>query len=72
MTKFDKHFRMTEEDAIDYIVEKMDYFDKGADLVATEVGDGNINYVFIIKDKNSDKSIVLNMQMSYLDRLVEN
>lgn len=59
MTKFDKHFRMTEEDAIDYIVEKMDYFDKGADLVATEVGDGNINYVFIIKDKNSDKSIVL-------------
>lgn len=59
MTKFDKHFRMTEGDAIDYIVEKMDYFDKGADLVATEVGDGNINYVFIIKDKNSDKSIVL-------------
>jgi 5-methylthioribose kinase len=59
MTKFDKHFRMTEEDAIDYIVEKMDYFGKGADLVATEVGDGNINYVFIIKDKNSDKSIVL-------------
>lgn len=59
MTKFDKHFRLTEEDAIDYILEKMDCFDKGADLIATEVGDGNINYVFIIKDNNSDKSIVL-------------
>lgn len=59
MSKFNKHFRMNENDAIEYIVEKLDFFDKNADLQASEIGDGNINYVFIVKDNNSDKSIVL-------------
>jgi 5-methylthioribose kinase len=59
MSKFDKHFKMSEEDAIDYIKEKLDYFDADADLIASEIGDGNINYVFVVKDNKSGKSIVL-------------
>lgn len=59
MSKFEKHFRMNEEDAKEYIQEKSDYFDEGATLVASEIGDGNINYVFIIEEASTGKSIVL-------------
>lgn len=59
MSKFDKHFRMNEEDAKDYIQEKMNYFDEGAVLTASEIGDGNINYVFVVREEATGKSIVL-------------
>ena len=59
MQKFDKHFKMCEQDAIDYAVEKLSFFDKGAKLSAKEIGDGNINYVFRIIDENTNKSLIL-------------
>ena len=59
MSKFDKHFKMNENDAIEFIKAKLNFFDKNANLVAKEVGDGNINYVFIVKDLNSNKSIAI-------------
>lgn len=59
MSKFDKHFRMNEEDAKDYIQEKMNYFDDSAVLTASEIGDGNINYVFVVREEATGKSIVL-------------
>ena len=59
MSKFDKHFRMNEQDAINYIVEKLDFFAPDADLKATEIGDGNINYVFKVWDERSGQSIIL-------------
>lgn len=59
MSKFNQHFKMNEQDAIDYIKERLDYFPEDAVLEAVEVGDGNINYVFIVRDKASGQSIVL-------------
>ncbi len=59
MSKFTQHFRMNEQDAMAYVADKMDYFDEGAVLEASEIGDGNINYVFVVRDTVSDKSIVL-------------
>lgn len=36
-----------------------DFFPQDANLSAEEIGDGNINYVFRIKDSNTDKSIIV-------------
>ncbi|GKX30876.1 methylthioribose kinase [Vallitalea longa] len=59
MSKFDKHFRMNEQDAIEYVLEKLDFFDDNAELQSKEIGDGNINYVFKVWDKNTNKSIII-------------
>lgn len=59
MDKFDNHFKMSEQDAIEYICLKTDFFDKGASLSCKEIGDGNINYVFRIMDVQSNKSVIL-------------
>lgn len=59
MSRFDEYFLMKAPDAIDYIKEKMDFFAPDADLEAKEIGDGNLNYVFRVWDKESGKSIII-------------
>ena len=59
MSRFTKHFRMNELDAIEYIREKLpDYFGD-AELESKEISDGNINYVFRVKEKNGSKTIIV-------------
>lgn len=57
--KFAEHFLMTAQVAKQYAKEKFDFFDKTAELSAEEIGDGNINYIFKIKDAKSGKSLVI-------------
>ncbi len=57
--KYNEHFLMSIEDVIDYSVEEVKYFDSMTGLVAEEIGDGNINYVFRVRDTNTGKSIVI-------------
>ena len=59
MSKFDSHFKMTEQDAIAYALEKLDFFPKGAALCCKEIGDGNINYVFRVVDSATDRSVII-------------
>lgn len=59
MTKFDKHFKMSESDIIDYTREKLDVFGSGDLLFCQEIGDGNINYVFKVYCKETGKSIII-------------
>ncbi len=59
MSKFEQHFRMSEEDILLYVKEKLNFFHKDAILSASEIGDGNINYVFIVKEEITGKSLVL-------------
>ncbi len=59
MSKFEKHFRMGEQDAIDYAREQTDCFAKEAVLNASEIGDGNINYVFKVWDVSTGHSIII-------------
>ncbi len=59
MSKFDNYFLMNTDDAILYSKEKLNVFDENANLEATEIGDGNLNYVFRIVDTNSNKSIII-------------
>ena len=59
MSKFDKHFKMTESDIIDYTREKLDIFSSNDLLLCQEIGDGNINYVFKVYCKETSKSIII-------------
>ncbi|WP_426709689.1 S-methyl-5-thioribose kinase [Cetobacterium sp. SF1] len=58
MEKYKEHFPMTVEDAIDY-TKYFNIFSKESNLQGEEIGDGNINYVFRVKDRASGKSVVL-------------
>jgi 5-methylthioribose kinase len=59
MSKFDTYFLMKPADVVDYARERLDIFDSKADLVCQEIGDGNINYIFRVWDKNSSKSVII-------------
>ncbi len=59
MSKYDSYFLMKAPEVPDYVQEKLSYFDKGAELECKEIGDGNLNYVFRVKDAKSGKSIIV-------------
>ena len=59
MSKFDKFFLMKPADIVEYAREKLDVFDANANLSATEIGDGNINYIFRVWDADSGKSVII-------------
>lgn len=59
MSKFDHNFHMEEQDVIEYVLEKVDFFEKDADLTCTEIGDGNINFVYRVTDKKTNKSLII-------------
>ncbi|MCY6483405.1 S-methyl-5-thioribose kinase [Clostridium aestuarii] len=58
-SRFDQYFLMDENDAVEYAKEKLDFFEDTTNLECKEIGDGNLNYVFKIVDKNSNKSLIL-------------
>ena len=60
MNKYDKYFLMDPDDVPGYISYKLpDFFSKDAELTCNEIGDGNLNYVFRVSDKNSDKTVIV-------------
>ena len=63
MTRFDHHFKMNEQDCIEYIREKLpDYFGD-SDITCKEIGDGNINYVFRLS--NGKKTLIVKHADAY-------
>ena len=59
MLKFNSYFLMGIEDIKEYVSDKLGLFDKESELEIKEVGDGNINYVFIVKETKTNKSVVV-------------
>jgi 5-methylthioribose kinase len=59
MSKYDSYFLMKAPEVPDYVREKLSYFDKEAELECKEIGDGNLNYVFRVKDRKSGKTIIV-------------
>lgn len=55
--KYDSHFLLNTETAKVYAVEYLKFFDTTTGLECVEIGDGNINYVFKLHDKN--KSLII-------------
>ena len=58
MNKYKKHFLLDSKEIISYVKEKKLFSDEN-ELIAEEIGDGNINYVFRVKDIKTGKSVVL-------------
>jgi 5-methylthioribose kinase len=59
MSKFDKYFLMDSSDAKEYALEKLSIFNADSELESKEIGDGNLNYVFRVWDKNSNNSVII-------------
>lgn len=59
MSRFNSYFLMKPEDVMEYVRERLDIFDKGSRLECREIGDGNLNYVFRVWDRNSTKSVIV-------------
>lgn len=60
MSDYSKYFLMKAEDVPAYIRAKLpDYFGKDAELTSKEIGDGNLNYVFRVRDETSGKTIIV-------------
>lgn len=59
MSKFDSYFLMKADDVTQYVVEKLNFFNANADLACKEIGDGNLNYIFRVWDRNSNTSIII-------------
>lgn len=57
--RFNSHYKMTEDDVIDFVFEHTDYFSSNKELVCKEIGDGNINYVYRISEIKTGKSLIL-------------
>src|SRR5260221_5455046 len=59
MSKFDQYFLMKLSDVAQYAREKMILFDPDAQLDVTEIGDGNVNYIYRVWDAQSGKSVII-------------
>ena len=59
MAKFETYFLMNDEDVKEYAKEKLDIFAKDAELTSKEIGDGNLNYVFRVKEEKTGKSVII-------------
>ena len=59
MKEFHDFFLMTAEDVKRYTTEVLHFFREDEALEATEIGDGNINYVFRVVSKQSGKSVIV-------------
>jgi len=57
---------LNEKTVIAYVSEKLNYFDQDANVVCTEIGDGNLNLVFRLFDKKSNASIIVKQALPYV------
>lgn len=59
MSRFDTYFLMKEKDVPAYVQEKLKFFGEQAHLTCKEIGDGNLNYVFRVKEEATGKTIIV-------------
>ena len=55
----------SEQEAVEHARKLPGIFSEDAVLESREIGDGNLNLVFHIKDKNSDKSVIFKQALPY-------
>ena len=60
------YYELNTESVIAYVEEKLKFFAEGADIACNEIGDGNLNLVFRLKDKVSKKSIIVKQALPYV------
>ena len=66
MSDFNTYFLMKESDVIAYVQAKLHYFNDAAALSCKEIGDGNLNYVFRVKDEKTGRSVIVKQAGTHL------
>lgn len=61
-----KFYQLNCDNIIDYVQDKIEYFNKEAELTCEEIGDGNLNLIFRIRDNINEKSIIVKQALPYL------
>ncbi|NOU54232.1 S-methyl-5-thioribose kinase [Brevibacillus borstelensis] len=56
---------LSEQEAVQYVKELPGLFEAGAVLSSREIGDGNLNLVFHIRDEATGKSVILKQALPY-------
>ena len=59
MTRFDTYFLMKPNDVAEYAKTQLDVFAPDADLEGAEIGDGNINFIFRVRDRKTGQSVIV-------------
>jgi 5-methylthioribose kinase len=59
MRDFSRYFLMKPEDAAEFARERLRFFGPDAVLEHDEIGDGNLNYIFRIRERATGKSVVI-------------
>ena len=59
MRNYDSYFLMSAADAADYVLRNLSFFRPSDELEASEIGTGNLNYIFRVRDRRSDRSLVI-------------
>ena len=62
----DKYYELTEDKVVKYVNEKIDFFSDDAVYKCSEIGDGNLNLVFRVKDTKNNKSIIVKQALPYV------
>lgn len=50
----------------DYVQQELNFFDENPDIECNEIGDGNLNLVFRVKDRKSGKSVIVKQSLPYV------
>ncbi|RNB77928.1 S-methyl-5-thioribose kinase [Brevibacillus panacihumi] len=56
---------LTEQEAVQYVKELPGLFSEGAELSSREIGDGNLNLVFDIREVETGKSVIVKQALPY-------
>lgn len=56
---------LTEQEAVQYVKELPGLFSEGAELSSREIGDGNLNLVFDIREVGTGKSVIVKQALPY-------
>lgn len=59
MAQYDTYFHLTNNDVVAYVKEKQEFFNATDHLKCTEIGDGNINFIFRVENVETGESIII-------------
>ncbi len=59
LAAYQEHFLMDTRTVKQYVVERLGAFSSDAPLTVTEIGDGNINYIFRVMDQATQESLII-------------
>lgn len=63
----ERYYELNTETVIDYVNEKVNgFFAEDAEFECTEIGDGNLNLVFRVKDARNCKSVIVKQSLPYV------